>query len=156
MNSLKKIIGLLFLLSVFGHASAQWLLDAVVQKNGEDNSLILDMTLTNKGETVVKTYASNLPWGIRHQLAMVAIPLAEYAPAFKPALYIDDPRHDPIKIRPGEVLHGKIVLNERFPELQNYKGKDPLVICYHYLFGEIDAGNNNVADGCLIVNSNEL
>lgn len=151
MNWFRKLLILLILVGQASYASTDWTLDASAVNNGATPDMwSLNFVLRNGSDKSAKTFASNLPWGIRSQLVLTAITLQEGSANFKAANYIDDPNFDPIEITPTQVMKGSVKLSERFPDLSTYKGKEPIAICYLYEFGQIVAGKPEVATGCVV------
>lgn len=131
-------------------AFAQWTLD--VQSNwSQADGASINFVLTNNSQSSFASYGSNLPWGTRDKLLLIVLPLAENASPLKPPIFIDDPRVDPIAIKPGETLKGHILVNQRYPDLKRYIQKQSVAVCYKYRFENIEPGSKQIAEGCLLL-----
>ena len=131
-------------------ARADWSLDAKpIHENG--NAWSLELTLKNRSHDTVKTFASSLPWGIQIQTILTAVPLIENASALEQPHFFDDPKFDPIEIKPGETLKGKIRLSRRFPSLDEYVAKGPVAVCFLYKFSELQQEDVSSASGCVLL-----
>jgi hypothetical protein len=152
MNRFRIYLIGLILTTLSFQARAEWQLDAKPIREG-DSTWSLEFTLKNRGHNTVKTFASSLPWGIQVETILTAVPLVDNANALEQTHFISDPMFDPIEIKPGETLKGKIRLSRRFPGLNSYVAKGPVAVCFLYKFDGLQQGNVDSASGCLLLKS---
>ena len=117
--------------------------------NAPGSSIGIDLEYI--GRTPIHVYKSDLPWGIRRSMILVAMCL-DGADTLIPELeYIDDPAPDIVTLGPGQKLHGTIRLEERFSTFRDcLKTKDALVF-WSYQLSPIDAAPTARVSGGIIV-----
>jgi hypothetical protein len=150
MNSPIRLVLVAIVCFYCRSASAEWVLDVTprwVAKEGWS----LNLTVRRTGQGPLQTYASDLPWGTRDKLVLVAIPIGEDAEPLRAAHYIDDPRQDPITIKPKDRLEGRVLLDKRFAELSRVNDQSSVGLCYRYAFSKLQRGSKEVAEGCMLL-----
>jgi hypothetical protein len=89
------------------------LLTDVQIKKGSDYHLVI--TLTNKSNHSLTAYRTQLPWGARYSMILVAVKTDAFGTPIETVFSIDDPSAEVIKINKNGKLEGKISLIDRFP-----------------------------------------
>lgn len=76
----------------------------------------LNLVMRNSGARL-RLPSSSLPWGVRSNMEIVAIPLREEAQHIAEVFFIDDPRAESVEVPAGETISGSINVSQRFPKL---------------------------------------
>jgi hypothetical protein len=87
---------------------------AEVDKKGQWR---LNFLMRNSGAARVRIPSSSLPWGVRSNVEIVAIPLREEAHQIPEVFFIDDPREESVEVPAGETISGSVNVSQRFPKL---------------------------------------
>ena len=124
----------------FAHAQ-QWVLQVRPQWQERSGwALFFEMKYT--GGKPVRIFASDLPWGIRERTKLFAFSLEESGRTLMPALYIDDPKFDPLVVQPNQILSGTIELQTRFPQIRKHNLMADAVVCYVYEMQNLVSDSN--------------
>lgn len=110
----------------------------VAARNANDGKSQLDVDLEYIGDKAVRIFESNLPWGIRRSLLLVAVCLDGKRSQITELEYIDDPTPSVVSLQPGQAAHGSIDLSDRFPKLGECLAKRDALIFWSYEFIPID------------------
>ena len=152
LQAMKTLVRLCILIALSvqsAGALAEWTLQAVPQRLTE--GWVLNLTLERNGKGQLRSYASDLPWGVRDRLTIIAFPLEDGTQALRQPMVIDDLRQDPITIEPAAKLQGRISLSNRFPDLMAVNQRSSIAVCYHYAFAHLQPSNQQVAEECFVL-----
>jgi hypothetical protein len=92
----------------------------------------LNVQLRYSGATPIAVYHSDLPWGIRDSLLLVAVCLDARKSLLPQVTYIDDPSPGQVQMRPGEALSGNVSLGRRFPALPECLKRSSALVFWSY------------------------
>jgi hypothetical protein len=129
-------------------SARDWTIEA--QPRVTPTSVFLDFELTYLGGHSVDVYESNLPWGVRYSIDLVAIPLFEGAKSLGGPLYIDDPGPKLRRVQPSEKLKGSIDLGVRFKAIRKTLQTNSVAVCFRYEYARIQSSADGVVENCVI------
>jgi hypothetical protein len=94
----------------------------------------LQFELTYRGVADVTVYGSDLPWGIKDSLTIVALSIEHQPKIFEPLAYVDDPGTKEVIIKRGQTLRGTVSLRRRLAQAEIDKTTTPIGVCWAYEF----------------------
>ncbi len=103
----------------------------------ESGAYFLEMDLANNGNQTVSLESSRLPWGWTYSTIVVASTTMGIPETLNQLFPVDDPLGEEVKVKPGEVIRGKIRLNSRFQNFAEYVQKGDIIVFWStqpYLF----------------------
>jgi hypothetical protein len=121
-------------------------------RSSNDGKSQLAFDLEYIGHKPARIFESNLPWGIRQSLLLVAICLDGKRSPIEELEYIDDPTPNVVSLQPGQRAHGSIDLSDRFPKLDECLAKRDSVIFWSYQFVPVDGGPSARINGGVQIN----
>lgn len=119
----------------------------VVPRHSNAGKAQLDIDFEYLGDKPARVFESNLPWGIRRSLLLVAICLDGQRSPIAELEYIDDPTPSVVSLQPGQKSHGSIDLSDRFPKLRDCLVKRDALIFWSYEFEAVDASPSPRVNG---------
>jgi hypothetical protein len=112
---------------------------------------VLDIDFEYVGKTSIRIYKSDLPWGIRRSVVLVAMCLNGAQTLIPELEYIDDPTPDIVTIEPGQQFHGTINLEERFTTLDGCLKANDALVFWSYQLSPIEAAPIARVSGGIVV-----
>ena len=106
-------------------------------KSLSDGDVALHIELQYHGTKPVSIYKSDLPWGIRDSLLLVAVCLDATKSVIPAVTYIDDPSPGTLELKPGQKVQGTILLKRRFPTLPECLREKEALIFWSYQLSPI-------------------
>ncbi len=100
-------------------------------REGSDN-VYLNLSIVNEGSESILISKSNLPWGIRTSLLLIAVTAGPMQENIEESLFVDDPRTGDTAIKPGDEVSGRVYLNRRFPNIKHVLKKHDVIIFWSY------------------------
>ena len=116
-------------------------------RNSNDGKSQLAFDLEYVGDKPARIFESNLPWGIRHSLLLVAVCLDGKRSSIAELEYIDDPTPSVVSLQPGQKARGSIDLSDRFPKLGECLAKRDAIIFWSYQFVPVDGAPSTRING---------
>jgi len=105
-------------------------LDVKVGLNAEAEGYFLDIQLRNKGSQALSIADGDLPW--RGWNGMVLALMTPVGKELGRSGEILDPFGEPVELKPGAVLGGRIRLDKRFPSLREELSHDDVIVFWSY------------------------
>ncbi len=118
----------------------------------DEDNINLKMILKNEGNSPLIFNEVYLPWRPTPTMIFCVIPLDDKRAPLRELTTIEDPGITLVKLKPGETLDGKILLQERFPEINNFLRKDILIFWNYYI---PNVGKEKRIGGWLIIHPKE-
>ena len=98
----------------------------------------LKVSVTNQSKNDLTLYKSELPWGNRYSMIVVAVSLGGNNEVVSIVGLIDDPGPGTTVIHSGETISGEIDLARRFPQQWPGVSDKPLLVFWSYQLATSD------------------
>ena len=112
---------------------------------------LISLDLEYIGQTPIRIYKSDFPWGIRRSVILVVMCLDGSRTLIPELEYIDDPVPTIATLEPGQKYHGTISLAERFPTLSNCITSRDALLFWSYQLAPIDAAPSARLNGGIVL-----
>ena len=97
-----------------------------------DNRLIIEMSISNLGDSPLRFYRADLPWGNKYSTLLLLVRPGKRTSFLEQAQYIDVPGPETIAIEKTQIVNGAIDVYRLFPDLNSERKKTDFLLFWAY------------------------